>query len=198
MTINRKVFLFVVYSLAIYLLISVLAAVFHFGWTPLKRVNLIADIITKDSTNIQDNSPDSATVIIENKPHEDFNLYHKPQFIIDFSTDTAKPSLGNFVKKLHELKSGKKRKVRIAYFGDSMIGGNLLTQTLRKLLQQEFGGNGVGFVPITSQVSGFRQTAVDKETPSPCRHYQKIAAGYFLPSLKENLPVYVNRLYVRW
>ncbi|MES1214676.1 MAG: hypothetical protein ABUT20_04090, partial [Bacteroidota bacterium] len=36
-----------------------------------------------------------------------------------------------------------------------------LTQTLRKLLQKTFGGSGVGFVPITSQVSQFRQTVID-------------------------------------
>jgi hypothetical protein len=30
-----------------------------------------------------------------------------------------------------------------------MIEGDLLTQTLRKLLQKEFGGYGVGFFPFT-------------------------------------------------
>ncbi|MEI9959350.1 MAG: hypothetical protein WDM90_24225 [Ferruginibacter sp.] len=42
-----------------------------------------------------------------------------------------------------------------------MIEGDLLTQTLRKLLQKEFGGSGVGFVPITAATSKFRQTVVD-------------------------------------
>ena len=40
-----------------------------------------------------------------------------------------------------------------------MIEGDLLTQTLRKLLQQEYGGYGVGYLPISSNVAGFRQTA---------------------------------------
>jgi hypothetical protein len=57
--------------------------------------------------------------------------------------------LAKFAEKLHQLKTTKKGKIRIAYFGDSMIEGDLLTQTLRKLLQKEFGGYGVGFFPFT-------------------------------------------------
>lgn len=133
-----------------------------FNWMPFKRVNLISDIVrTNDSTAIGGNEPDSISIVIENKPKENFLLYHTPHFITNFSTDTTKPSLAKFLSKLYELKSGKKRKIRIAYFGDSMIEGDLLTQTLRKLLQQTFGGYGVGFVPITSQVSGFRQSATE-------------------------------------
>ena len=158
---NRRVLLFVTGSASIYLLVSLLAHIFHFEWMPFRRVNLISDIIVQDSTQIQDKVPDSTVVIIEKKPHEDFNLYQRPRFITNFNTDTTQTSLARFIEKLHELKTGKKRKIRIAYFGDSMIEGDLLTQTLRKLLQQTFGGSGVGFVPITSQVSQFRQTATD-------------------------------------
>lgn len=63
------------------------------------------------------------------------------------------------MEKLNRLKKGENVKIRIAYFGDSMIEGDLLTQTLRKLLQQEYGGYGVGYLPISSNVAGFRQTA---------------------------------------
>lgn len=49
-------------------------------------------------------------------------------------------------------------KVRIGYFGDSMIEGDLVTQSLRNDLQERFGGSGVGFVPITSQTYGFRKS----------------------------------------
>lgn len=128
---------------------------------PFQRVNLISDITTKDSTE----SPDTNSVIIPvqipDKPNEEFNLYNNPHLITDFNADTLKPSLSHFNQKLFELKKGKKTKIRIAYFGDSMIEGDLLTQTLRKLLQQTFGGSGVGYVPITSQVSKFRQTVID-------------------------------------
>ncbi len=48
--------------------------------------------------------------------------------------------------------------IHIAYFGDSMIEGDLITHPLRTLLQQRFGGCGVGFVPITTPQPGFRTT----------------------------------------
>ena len=49
-------------------------------------------------------------------------------------------------------------RVRIAYFGDSMIEGDLVTQSLRNDLQDIFGGEGVGFVPTTSMLWGYRKT----------------------------------------
>lgn len=50
------------------------------------------------------------------------------------------------------------RPVRIAYFGDSFIEGDILTGDLRELFQDDFGGSGVGWVDCGSQVNGFRQT----------------------------------------
>ena len=52
----------------------------------------------------------------------------------------------------------KKTKAKIAYYGDSMIEGDLITQDFRNSLQDTFGGVGVGFVPITSITASFRQT----------------------------------------
>ncbi len=48
--------------------------------------------------------------------------------------------------------------LHIAYFGDSMIEGDLVTQSLRRFLQQKFGGNGIGFIPVTTPLPGFRTT----------------------------------------
>lgn len=48
------------------------------------------------------------------------------------------------------------RPVRIAYFGDSFIEGDILTADLRALLQQKFGGCGVGFVDIASPFTKLR------------------------------------------
>lgn len=62
------------------------------------------------------------------------------------------------------LRSVKKRVVRIAYFGDSFIEGDIFTANLRELLQERYGGNGVGFIDIHSQVAGFRTTIVENST----------------------------------
>jgi hypothetical protein len=78
--------------------------------------------------------------------------------IYDFNTDSSS-ALAHFFAALNELKK-KKRKARIAYFGDSMIEGDLISQDLRECFQDAFGGNGVGFVPVTSIVSGFRTSII--------------------------------------
>ncbi|MEI7725789.1 MAG: GDSL-type esterase/lipase family protein [Bacteroidota bacterium] len=48
--------------------------------------------------------------------------------------------------------------LHIAYFGDSMIEGDLITQPLRRSMQRRFGGNGLGFIPVTTPLPGFRTT----------------------------------------
>ncbi|RYG54389.1 MAG: hypothetical protein EOO01_01705, partial [Chitinophagaceae bacterium] len=97
-------------------------------------------------------------VVVEKIPSKEFTLYQTPRLITDFNADTTAAALQSFLEKLQALRNGEKRKIRIAYFGDSMIEGDLLTQTFRQLMQEAFGGSGVGFVPITSPVAKFRQT----------------------------------------
>ena len=81
-----------------------------------------------------------------------------PTNIVDYKKDSV-TTLAYFFKALNELKKHK-RKVRIAYFGDSMIEGDLITQDVRGCLQDAFGGEGVGYVPITSIVAGFRTSII--------------------------------------
>lgn len=90
----------------------------------------------------------------------DFNLEYRPT---DSSRIIAIPKpfplksytginhLNRFFEKLYELEQSKKAKVRIAYYGDSMIDGDLIVQDFRSALQNRFGGLGVGFVPIQSE-----------------------------------------------
>ncbi len=54
----------------------------------------------------------------------------------------------------------KKGKVRIAWYGDSFSDGDILVSDLRDTLQSLYGGNGVGFVPITSEIAGFRRSVI--------------------------------------
>jgi lysophospholipase L1-like esterase len=155
---NRKVLHFAIWSVCIYLILSIAAVLFNFQWKPFKRVNLISDIFSRKTSDSTQSTPDSNKVVVEKMKGKNFELYKTPRLITGFDTDPSKAALNNFLQKLYELKNGKKKKIRIAYFGDSIIEGDLITQTLRKLLQQFFGGSGVGFVPITSQVSKDRQS----------------------------------------
>lgn len=83
------------------------------------------------------------------------------------------------------------RPVRIAYFGDSFIEADILTADLRARLQERFGGCGVGYVPITSPIHGFRPTVRHRfegweshactDSIGFDRKLQGIAGSYFRP-----------------
>lgn len=107
-----------------------------------------------DSTNT--GGTDSVTAVNPDS-HLDYLSYAG---IVEYASPEAagNPGLKRFLAALNELKTGKRSKVRIAYFGDSMIEGDLITADLRDSLQHYFGGAGVGFVPITSIVASFRTT----------------------------------------
>lgn len=55
-------------------------------------------------------------------------------------------SVGNFSNVMAD--ASHKRVVRIAFFGDSFIEGDIITGDVREQLQEAFGGTGVGFVPL--------------------------------------------------
>lgn len=50
------------------------------------------------------------------------------------------------------------RPVRIGVTGDSYIEGDIFTQDVRSMLQQQYGGRGVGYVPAHSETAGFRRS----------------------------------------
>ena len=50
------------------------------------------------------------------------------------------------------------QKVRIAFLADSFVEGDIMLGYLRDLLQTEWGGNGVGFVPVASPSAHFRNS----------------------------------------
>ena len=56
------------------------------------------------------------------------------------------------------LREGHSRAVHIAFVGDSFIEGDILVAPFRQALQQTYGGQGVGYVALTSPVARFRQS----------------------------------------
>lgn len=85
------------------------------------------------------------------------------------------------------------RPVRVAYFGDSYIEGDILTMDLRAMLQQKFGGKGVGFVEIACVSSDFRRSVTARRNNWNRYHanergrgfkpaLQSMAGSYFIPS----------------
>jgi hypothetical protein len=148
-------------------LVLLLTATFLFEWKPdLLGANFcIIDILgdikkdtlqTKDSATAKINKPKQDSIIVAGNKTIVIRDYNSYAGLINSSGQEF--PLDSFLEKLHELKKHTRKKVRIAYFGDSFIEGDLITQDLRKQLQDYFGGEGVGFVPVTSIVAGFRQT----------------------------------------
>lgn len=170
--------------------ISAITQNIFIGNLQLKKPNLFSDLLSKVKQKIiahntkrvtSESIADKVSVLVQNPDS---------LAIIDFVHDSIN-NMSKFYNALTQLKKTKK-KVRIAYFGDSMIEGDLVTQDLRTYFQNKFGGNGVGMLPLTSITAGFRQTVIHKfserwETFSFVdTHNKKISLGVmgysFVPS----------------
>lgn len=115
-----------------------------------KMIDILSDVRVKDSKKyaIKDSL---ARKVIETKKKNTITEVS----IKDFSENNS--NLKKFINSLQTIQSDNSS-VRIAYYGDSIIEGDLITQDIRESLQLQFGGNGVGFIPFTSFVAQFRST----------------------------------------
>jgi lysophospholipase L1-like esterase len=75
--------------------------------------------------------------------------------IEDFSVGHT--GLHHFFSKLNQIHT-LNRPVRIAFLGDSFIEGDIVVADFRAKMQTYFGGQGVGLVPVASQVAQYRPT----------------------------------------
>lgn len=117
----------------------------------LKPVNIFSDILADDSTELKQ-------LKIKDTITEGFEPC--PKDVVCFRNFTGeKYPLDKLFSRLLKAKV-KKGKVRIAWYGDSFSDGDILVSDLRDTLQSLYGGNGVGFVPITSETAGFRRSVV--------------------------------------
>lgn len=85
-------------------------------------------------------------------PAESFEQYKGFQYLIPF------------FEKLYQLEVEHQGDIRIAYFGDSMTDGDMIVQDFRAAFQSQFGGNGVGFVSITSESAASRSSVTHKHS----------------------------------
>lgn len=83
----------------------------------------------------------------------DLNAYELPN-LVSLKDYSGTFSLIHFFESL----KGKDPQVRVAYYGDSSIEGDLISQTVRDSLQRRFGGAGIGFMPIKARTKGFRRS----------------------------------------
>jgi len=182
------------YSVSLFTLI-VIAGVFLLSLVPAfklsdfesKKVDIFGDIRPDDSDSIQE------VEIIDTMSIKLSTLADtcKEGMVCIEDYTAERSALNNFYDALLQ----NNRPVRIAYFGDSFIEGDILTSSLRELFQSKYGGNGVGFVPINTITSGFRTTVKTSAhgwheycvTDSACvRSKQGISGHYFIPNSGAN------------
>ena len=169
---NKNVVVFTLVTTFLLLVYSVFAAMTHTNYFSLNKVSILSDVFKEPKKPLPLNSAGPALVSgpkTTNAVYTEVAIggrsldeYTHGKAITSFYVDTSKSALPALMAKLNALKQGKKQKIRIAWLGDSMIEGDLLTQTFRKRMQQFFGGFGVGFIPATSVTAGFRSTATHK------------------------------------
>ena len=120
------------------------------GFT-IKPVSVFSDILADESAAFK-NTQYTDTISPDFEPC--------PKDVVCFRNFTGeKYPLDELVRQLLKAKE-KKDKVRIAWYGDSFSEGDILVSDLRDTLQSLYGGNGVGFVPITSEIAGFRRSVI--------------------------------------
>lgn len=85
------------------------------------------------------------------------------------------------MSQLYEKLLAGKSSVRVAFMGDSFVEGDILTADLRELMQDSFHGLGVGYVPVASPFTGFRQTIKTQSkgwTPHNIMQLKNVPAPY--------------------
>ena len=157
---HRKVLVFIMLTTFIYVLLSIFCARVVSYFPSFNNVSLFAEVEKDKAPFIKNLNSKAVTASADTKTGRCFENYLKKGTIISFDADTLQSALQNTNKKLLQLANGENVKVRIAWFGDSQIEGDLITKDVRELLQNYFNKkNGVGFVPLTSVCGDFRQTA---------------------------------------
>ncbi len=151
-----RAFLFLLCVLSILFLVSFYREkrdqdYFHAQNTPLPELPVETEI-PEDSTYFQDT--DSVEIVSDPLAETDSIVQSLDTIPVEM------PQLGDksfiyspydsirlvqFVQAVQEIGTDKKQ-VRILYFGDSQIEGDLITAAMRKALQQEFGGKGPGLI----------------------------------------------------
>ncbi len=192
---HSQPFIMVLTVTIVLLVLSRFNTQFPFAGFNTKKIDPLSDILQK---GVFKKAPLTSPVITDSIISKDSTEYAFRQIdssnIIDFENDSTS-ALSHFFQSLN-LQKRKKHKTRIAYFGDSMIEGDLISQDLRECMQEVFGGDGVGYLPVTSIVSGFRTSVIHSfagwttynllESP-PSNHSLGIAGYCFVPTTSNSI-----------
>ncbi|MGL4851229.1 MAG: hypothetical protein ACRC3Z_01050 [Phocaeicola sp.] len=131
---------------------------FEEEWVATQEVEVDSMKLLATSDTLQLRTPHVKDSIVKQIPQSP--IQHASQLdcitFEDYSEDGN--SASELASRLVRLKEDTLSNFRIGFLGDSFIEGDILTESLRSQLQKSYGGNGVGFVPISHVASKFRTT----------------------------------------
>lgn len=138
---------------------------------PLRKMDIFADIRSESQPSAAPGT-DSLSILTDTLAiHTDSSGLDSLGFVLAVDSSLfgkiiedytpAQTGLNSFFESVEGIRA-KNRTVRVAFFGDSFIEGDILLGDLRDTLQTVWGGNGVGYVPITSEVARFKRTLVHR------------------------------------
>ena len=169
---------------ALFLFLLHFLPTFKIGDAKLREIDILSDLAQKKKV-LEDviPSPKKPSAIV---------AYDKDGKVIDFKEEwpkgierivdysAGKPGgLDHFYSQLNLLaqKQAVGRPVRIAYFGDSYIEGDILLADLREDLQKQYGGYGVGWIDAGNDLDRYKHT-VDNKFTGLTEHMVQKPASY--------------------
>ena len=181
----------------------------HLGDTQLRRIDLLSDL-GNDSTkgDFHDVIPkpkEPERLLTKNKAGQTVafkEVWPKGvERIVDFSAGSAN-GMDHFYAMLDSVKRKqlKGRPLRIAYFGDSFIEGDILVCDLRELMQAHFGGWGVGWIDAGNDLTKYKRTisstfsGLEEHMAMKKKSYRAQGGGY-RPALLHDARCGQNELY---
>lgn len=161
------------------LLLGLLPQLSLFGH-PLRKVSVLSDVVPKV---VEPDSVGTDSALLLPSPQIVFVDTCRTGYVcIEDYGDSTHRGMKPFYQALDEL-AARPRLVRVAYYGDSFIEGDILTADLRQMLQDKYGGHGIGYTPITTISSGFRVSV--RQTASGWHRHSIMDSAFFDRSLQD-------------
>lgn len=143
-----------------------------FGGAEVREVDMLSDL--RDSTFVSD---EEMLDLDRAVAHHRIDSCRVGLECINDMSGTADRGMEPLYRALDSL-STLGRPVRIAVLGDSYIEGDIFTAHLRERMQTRWGGSGVGFVPMTDAIAGFRTTVRHRFGGWGSHHANDPQSGY--------------------
>jgi hypothetical protein len=158
---RSKVLTFIIFTILLLFTASYFNKIIVDFYPNFKGINIISEIIERPVK--KNKKPILKKINTASTNTHIYNTFEKydafENDIIGFDQYNDQVALSDFQNKILELTKQKKVKIRIAWFGDSTIEGDLITEQLRVLFNNYFKSNtGVGFLPINTVSSKSRST----------------------------------------